>query len=244
MIFGSRWLDHGDAFEVFSSLFGQLSPFGRRTDGRIVVRSPLANLDMLAPRPGLAATVCVLLGSTAYDSLSNAPRWVRWTQSGPLDETVAGTVGLVGCVTVVLAAYLVATAFAGGASGLRRRDLPGRFAHSLVPIVLGYFFAHYFTLFVIEGQRAVIDLSDPFSDGSNWFGTAELGLNQSMTAHPTFVATSQVVAIVVGHVLGVISAHDRALKIFPRVRILSSQLPLLILMVVYTANGLLLLFAT
>ena len=39
--FGSRWFDRGDGFEVFSSLLGRLSVFGRRGDGRLVVRSPL-----------------------------------------------------------------------------------------------------------------------------------------------------------------------------------------------------------
>ncbi|MGZ4637992.1 MAG: hypothetical protein ACXV2J_02915, partial [Actinomycetes bacterium] len=40
--FGSRWFDRGDGFEVFSSLLGRLSPLGRRGDGRLVVRNPLA----------------------------------------------------------------------------------------------------------------------------------------------------------------------------------------------------------
>ena len=41
----------GDGFEVYSTLVGRLSPFGRRTDGRLVVRNPLENLDgLVAPR--------------------------------------------------------------------------------------------------------------------------------------------------------------------------------------------------
>lgn len=34
--FGSGWFARGDAFEVYSSLLGRLSPFGRRDDGRLV----------------------------------------------------------------------------------------------------------------------------------------------------------------------------------------------------------------
>jgi hypothetical protein len=204
----------------------------------------LANLDTLVPAPGLAAVVCVLLGSTGYDSLSNAPRWIRWTQSGPFDQTVAATIGLVGFVAIVYVAYLIATSLAGrSGGGVRRSDLPGLFAHSLVPIVLGYFVAHYLTLFLIEGQRAVIDSSDPFSNGSNWFGSAEWAVNTSITAHPTMIATTQVLAIVAGHLAGVISAHDRAVRVFPRRQALASQIPLMVLMIVYTATGLLLLFA-
>ena len=243
VIFGSRWLDRGDAFEVFSGLFGRLSPFGRRSDGRIVVRNPLANLDGLRPAPGLPATVCVLLGSTAYDSISSSPSWIRWCQSGPLGLTLGGTVGLVGAVVIIFAAYVAATALMGRLAGLGTREWPGQFAHAIVPIVLGYFVAHYFTLFVIEGQRTFIAASDPFSDGSNWFGTAGRVVDQGIVQHPTMIASIQVIAIVVGHVLGVISAHDRAVRLLPHDRLLRSQLPLLVLMIAYTTAGLLLLFA-
>jgi hypothetical protein len=240
--FGSRWLDKGDAFEVLSALIGRLSPFGRRSDGRIVVRSPLANLDGLPAGPGLAAVVCVLLGTTAYDSVTGWAGWVRWTQSSPLGDVLAGTLGLVGCVVIVLAAYLLSMVLSarlvGGAV-----DLPGRFAHSLVPIVLGYFVAHYVTLFVIEGQRTLIKASDPFSRGDNWFGTADWVVDQSIALHPTLIASLQVGAIVVGHVLGAVAAHDRSVRIFPTRRATIGQLPLLTLMVGYTAAGLLLLFA-
>jgi hypothetical protein len=59
---------------------------------------------------------------------------------------------------------------------------------------------------------------------------------------PTAVADVQVAAIVVGHVLGVIVAHDRAVKIFPRARAVVGQIPLLVLMVALTCGGLFLLF--
>lgn len=243
--YGSRWLDRGDAFEVFSGLFGRLSPFGRRgSDGRVVLRNPLANLDGLRAVPGMAATVCVLLGSTAYDSVSSSPDWVRWTQSGPLGVTLGGTVGLLGSVGLVLAAYLGATAAAARLGGQPAGEMPGRFAHSLVPIVLGYFVAHYLTLFVIEGQRAIIAASDPFSDGSDWFGTARRVVDQSIGQQTTLIATVQVCAVVAGHVLGAISAHDRSTKVFGGRRATVSQLPLLAVMVVYTVTGLLLLFAS
>ncbi len=44
-----------------------------------------------------------------------------------------------------------------------------------------------------------------------------------------------------GHVLGVIAAHDRALRLLPRRDQLTGQLPLLIVMVGYTLSGLYLL---
>ena len=46
-----------------------------------------------------------------------------------------------------------------------------------------------------------------------------------------------------GHLLGVVSAHDRAVALFPRQKALAGQIPLLVVMVGYTAGGLLLLFS-
>ena len=234
MIFGSRWLDRGDAFEVFSVLLGRMSPFGRRTDGRIVVRNPLANLAGLPEAPGLAAVVCVLLGS---------PSFARWAQSSPLGATTAGTLSLLATIVVIGAAYALATGLAGRATDLPRRAMPGAFAHAIVPIALGYLVAHYLTLFVIEGQRTMIAISDPFSDGSDWFGTAGRGVDLSIASHPTMIASIQVGAIVVGHVLGAVSAHDRSVRLFPRRHVIAGQLPLMALMVAYTVTGLALLFA-
>jgi hypothetical protein len=44
-------------------------------------------------------------------------------------------------------------------------------------------------------------------------------------------------------VLGVVLAHDRAVRLFPRRHALVGQLPLLALMVVYTCGALFLLFS-
>jgi hypothetical protein len=43
--------------------------------------------------------------------------------------------------------------------------------------------------------------------------------------------------------MGVVSAHDRAVALFPRSKALAGQLPLLVVMVGYTIGGLLLLFS-
>lgn len=243
-VFGSRWLDRGDAFEVFSGLVARLSPFGRRRDGRLVLRNPLDGLDGLAPAPGLAATACVLLGSTVYDSLSNAPIWVRLYQTSPLGVTVMGSLGLLAAVGVVAGMYVVATTLSGRAGDLPRRKLPGAYAHSLVPIAVGYLVAHYFSLLVLEGQRAMIYVSDPFSTGADWFGTATLEVDQTIAQYPGVISTVQVLAIITGHVLGVVAAHDRAVRLLPRRAAVTGQLPLLVLMIGYTVGGLLLLFAT
>jgi hypothetical protein len=243
ILFGDRWFSTGDPFEVYATLMSRLSPWGRRTDGALVIRRPLENLDGLKPQPGLVGMVAALLGSTAYDGFSNSSAWIGWAQNTDYSMTLLGTVALIGFILFVLLTYSGATLLAGRLSTSSRTALPRLFAHSVVPIVLGYVIAHYLTLFILEGQRTLIYLSDPLSNGANVFGTGLLGLNTSITNHSTAIAVIQVCAVVGGHLMGVISAHDRAVALFPRNRALMGQLPLLVVMVGYTVGGLLLLFA-
>ena len=117
------------------------------------------------------------------------------------------------------------------------------FVHSLVPILLGYAIAHYFSLLVIEGQqRFRILLSEPFGQGWNLFGTADDSVD-FLLVDTTTIAWVQVLAIVLAHVAGVMMAHDRALHDFPRSRAIQSQYPMLFVMVTYSVVGLWLLLS-
>lgn len=246
-VYGSSWFARGDLFEAWSSLFGRLSPLGRRDDGVLVLRSPLAGLDQLRPAPGLVATVVVMLGSTAFDSVREHPSYVAAVQSGPLPRVLADSLALAGVLLAVGGAYVAATLLAGRLgraawSGVPVTSMPGAFAHSIVPIALGYVVAHYYSFLVVEGQNAVIRLSDPLGTGADWLGVGDRLPATGLIA-PGIVSTVQLLAIVTGHVLGVVLAHDRAVRLFPRRRAVVGQLPLLTLMVAYTCTGLLLLFA-
>ncbi|MBE3015846.1 hypothetical protein IL992_42790 [Microbispora sp. NEAU-D428] len=242
VVFGSRWFDHADPFEVYSDLVGRLAPVHRRRDAVVVWRNSLDGMAGLRPAPGLTALVVVLLGSTMYDSLSNAPVWVRFVQESSVPSPVTGTAGLVTVIALVLAAYRTATALAGRWGAAQPGTTAGEIAHSIVPIAVGYVVAHYYTLFLLEGQRTIALLSDPLDTGADWLGTAGWTI-QALGTTPAGVATLQVTVIVIGHVLGTVLAHDRALALFPRRTAVLGQIPLLLLMVVYTVVGLLLLFA-
>ncbi|GLX11444.1 hypothetical protein [Microbispora sp. NBRC 16548] len=242
VVFGSRWFDHADPFEAYSDLVGRLAPAARRRDGVVVWRNSLDGMAGLRPAPGLTALVVVLLGSTMYDSLSNAPVWVRFMQESAVPAPVTGTAGLVAVIGLVLAAYRAATALAGRWGAAEPGKTAGEIAHSIVPIAVGYVVAHYYTLFLLEGQRTIALLSDPLDTGADWLGTAGWTI-QALGTTPAGVATLQVTVIVIGHVLGTVLAHDRALALFPRRTAVLGQIPLLVLMVAYTVVGLLLLFA-
>ena len=238
-LFGSGWFARGDAFEVWSSMFGRLGPLGRRDDGRLVLRSPLAGLDQLRGERGLVAVVVAMLGGTVFDSLREHPRYVAAAQTSGLPRELVDSVGLLLVLGLVALLYVVATRSAGRLSGASGAGMPTAFAHSIVPIALGYVVAHYYSLLVLEGQNAFIRLADPFGSGGLLAGRAA----DTTLIAPGIVATVQVTAIVVGHVLGVVLAHDRAVRLFPHQRAVAGQLPLLALMITYTCGGLLLLFA-
>ena len=242
MLYGSRWFDRGEAFEAWSGLYGRVSPLGRRADGQRVWRNPLAGLDALPPAPGLVATVTVMLGSTVYDGAAGSTWWVRFAQSSPIPRVLVGSAGLLLTVAVVGGLFVACTAAAGRLAGRGSAGMPTAFAHSVLPVALGYVTAHYYSLLVLEGQRALVKLTDPLGIGADWLGTAGRAPDATLVA-PEIVANVQVVAIVLGHVLGVVLAHDRAVRLFPRRSAVLGQIPLLLFMVTLTCLGLLLLFA-
>ena len=59
---------------------------------------------------------------------------------------------------------------------------------------------------------------------------------------PTLVATIQAVSIVVGHLLGVLAAHERAITVLPHRAAVIGQVPLMVVMILYTLGGLTILF--
>ncbi|MCD4533906.1 hypothetical protein LRP67_07420 [Nocardioides sp. cx-169] len=241
-LFGNSFYERADPFEVYSTLVSKMSVWGSR-DGRLLVRSPLANLATVGAQPGLVAVVAVLFGSTAFDSFRESSVWVRYVQSTDTSSYLLNNLALVTfCVGVGLI-FAAGCMLTGVAPGTDRRTLPSLFAHSVVPIVVGYIVAHYLSYLVHAGQNTLIQASDPFGDGSDILGTGDWSVNYWLSYHPTLLANIKVLAVVIGHVLGVIAAHDRAIKLLPRRHQLTGQLPLLFAMIAFTVGGLYLLFA-
>lgn len=239
---GRDWLRQGDAFAVYFSLLSHMAPFFRGEDGKVRVRVPLSGLAQLAPVPGTAAVVFVALGSTSFDGLSRTRFWAELVAGQ--DERglmVSATVGVAWMITMAAVLYVGSMRLAGRFTGEDPDAMVRWFLPGLVPIVFAYALAHYFTLLIFEGQTAVVLASDPLGRGADYFGTV------GWAANLTFITKSQVVwvqagAIVVGHIAGVVAAHDRAVDRLSRQVVARSQYPLLGAMVVYTVGGLALLF--
>jgi hypothetical protein len=231
---GRPWLREGDAFSAWFGLLGRMAPLGVAGERRL----PLAGLASLVPRPGTLALVLVALGSTAFDGMTRSSQWTDLVGDASENGVVAlSTLGLVGAIGLVAALYLGAMRVASAMTGDRTMELADAFIHSLVPIAFAYAVAHYFSLLVLEGQAVFALVSDPFGLGWDLFGTVDRSIDYTLVS-PNTVAYVQVAAIVLGHVAGVVLAHDRALARFPKAVATKSQYPLLVAMVAFTVGGL------
>jgi hypothetical protein len=249
---GRRWLARVDPFGVYSMAVSRLSPFRRSpATGKIVIGNPFDHLPSLPVRPGVVAMLAVLLGSTAFDSYSSSPTWrsfadrlSRLAHGAPatLSSSILRTIGLLVFVSVVALTFSLAARATGGVDRAQRRALPGQMAHSLIPIVVGYIFAHYLSYLVERGQQAVIALADPFGRGWNPVGLAHMHVAYVLSTHPPVLAGVKVACVVTGHIVAVIAAHDKALGLLPAGHQLTGQLTMMLVMVSYTFTGLYLLF--
>jgi hypothetical protein len=252
LVYGrERWLRNGEAFTVYFGLLARIAPFGvrrRNPEPAVVVRPPLAALADDEHRAGMVAFVAVMLGSVAFDGASRTSWWgdlvfdvqgdtaISDPERAELIATALNLGGLLVGVLAVAVAYLAAVraARAVAASG---RDLVATFLLSLVPIALVYVVAHYFSYFVYQGQVAIQLVSDPFGWGWDLFGTRDYRVDLTVLSSNTIWYT-QVVALVAGHVAGLVVAHDRAVEVFPSSRTaIRTQYAMLALMVLYTVGG-------
>jgi hypothetical protein len=250
---GQRWFARADPFEVYSMAVSRLSPLRRDAKtGKIAIGNPFDHLLSLPIRPGIVAVLAVLLGSTAFDSFSSSATWrnfadgiARSIHAAPVSVSLCAlrTVGLLVFVAVVATTFSLAARATGGLDRDHRRAMPGELAHSLVPIVVGYIVAHYLSYLVERGQQAIISLADPLGKDWNLLGLGHVHVAYVLSLHPTILAVVKVTSVVTGHIMAVIAAHDKALRLLPKHHQLTGQLTMMLVMVGYTFTGLYLLFS-
>ncbi|HMI82023.1 MAG TPA: fenitrothion hydrolase [Solirubrobacterales bacterium] len=253
-VFGvEEWCERGEVFSVYFGMFGRLGVFGTR-DGRLQRRRPFSATTSWATIPGSAAVVIVSIAATSFDgaqegafkgAIESAFEWFVDRGIGlTASLRLADTLFLALCVAGIGLVYLL------GVRGMR--TVPGApalaklrvgFAHTLIPIALAYLVAHYFSNFVfLEQAQFGYLLSDPLGTGhTDLFGTAAWEVDYSVLS-ANAIWYVQVAALVIGHVIGLMLAHDRALVYWPDYRrATASQYWMLAVMVAFTCFGLYLL---
>ena len=243
------WFRYCEFFSVFFRLIGMMAPIEYKK-GQLYLRPPFIGLlKGKAENFSLLLFVLFMLSSTAFDGFRSTAIWFKLfyeninlgiTQVfGGSAFTLYNILGLLLSPVIFLVLYLVLVLLAKVITRSKQslKELSLQFAFSLIPIAFVYNIAHYYTLLVVEGSNIISLISDPFGLGWNIFGT--VSFTGIATVDANFVWHSQVVLILLGHIVGVYLAHLVAIKIFPsHKRALLSQIPMLILMVSYTMIGL------
>jgi hypothetical protein len=255
-LFGEEaWLSRAETFSVFFALIARVAPLqsesatpGKRQFYLAVPGRALAGLPSLPPSGILF--VLLTLATVSFDGLSRTFWWLGLNGINPLEfpgrSAVMGinSAGLIALWLALSAAFLVCVWVGRALAGRRGAFWPqaGALAASILPISIGYQFAHYLTSFLVNAQYAAIAVTDPFARG--WFESDER-MNRVTTSFlsnhegVTLIWNLQAAGIVVGHVVAVLVAHLITLQREPdRRAMLASQAPLAILMVAYTLFGL------
>lgn len=264
---GARaWFARGEFFSVLFTRVSMLAPIQLHADrdgaSRVERMAPCAALEgRQAASNAEVLFVLFMLSSTAFDGLHATQGWAKWfwedfaallapwigdniVQTYPLLSRVFLGWQIVALLLSPLA-YLALYALCLAAMrritgcGVSIGELARRFAYAFIPIALVYHAAHYATLLITQGLMIVRLASDPFGVGWNLFGTA-LWLHRPVIPDMDWIWHTQVGLILLGHVASVVVAHREALRVFDGQRGLAmrSQLPMLALMLAFTAFGL------
>ena len=220
-----EWRSHGETFTVWFRLLGRLAYFRLvDEDGRVQRRTFGSGLLEPGWTPADVTLAALGVSSIIFDGLSQTQAFFDVFGAPGVPER-----------TLILFAFLgtvVALAF-----GVSRTVGLGAIGAGLLPIAVGYLIAHYLTFLLIDGQRIVIAISDPFQKGWNLFGTAFYTPSGAWLP-PGLIWTAQLAAVVGGHMLGawgghVVAAADAPAGMSaPALRRL--QLPLAVVMVSLT----------
>ncbi len=254
LLFGPAvWLRFGVAFSVLFRFLSWLSPFGGRPaqeDGIFATLPGLGLLRAPALPPSGVAFVLLALASVSFDGLARSYWWLGGIGVNPLDFpgrsalAAVNTLGLLGGFAALIAGYGAAVWL-----GWRLTGRPGRFsaafgayAISILPIALGYHFAHYLTVFLVDVQYAAIAFNDPLGRGWDLFGLHGAHVTTSFLYDFDSVRRIwhvQVATIVIAHVVAIATAHGIALsRGGKRGTAILGQIPLTLLMIAYTLFGL------
>jgi hypothetical protein len=252
------WLRSGEVFTIAFGLLARFAPTIAPAEGGLRLR-PLAG-GLIVDRPvswSLTAFTLLMLSTVTFDGILETPPWATLAEASLASPGFTGraaslgvapypllqTLGLVAVPVIFASLYL--TVAAGMAIAARRSgaqatagEMARLFVLTLVPIAVAYHLAHYLTYLLIAGQFMIPLLSDPFGVGWDLFGTKlyfiDIGVIDARTAW--YAALTLIVG---GHVIAVWIAHIIAIRHFANHRAaLASQVPMLVLMVGYTAVSL------
>lgn len=225
-----------DPFAIIHEFASRSSPLRTTTEG-VFVRSAGADEDDQQPMSTtLFACLFLLLGATSLDNLRETHGW-----EATREVLILGQMPTLAYDSLALAVlglpFLLTFKLALRAGGRDRMHSHRTIAWALAPIAIAYVLAHNVSLFMVTLPVWLVTLSDPLSLGWNL-----LGLNNVLPGFrpsPALVWILEVGLVVGGHVMGVVMAHRITAAILEDDRrSFRSQIPMTLLMTLYTVGTL------
>ncbi|WP_283424867.1 hypothetical protein [Shimia sagamensis] len=251
VLFGPRWERRAEGIGMVMRLYAQLAPFGRVSQRNA---AGLWGWQILHGRVmpfGMALLSLLVLASGSFDGVNETFWWLAQLGLNPLEfpgrsAVVWQTLGGVAVSNVLLVAVFTGTLWLGLRIGRIKEVGLGRafclFAPTVLPIALGYHFAHYFSSFLVEAQYALIAATDPWATGQDFLGLGQVYVTTGFFNSQDSVRVlwlCQAGGVVIGHIVAVLLAHAVAVQHFGSGRAaLLSQVPIAIFMICYTFFGL------
>ncbi|MBM4409683.1 MAG: hypothetical protein FJ038_14060 [Chloroflexi bacterium] len=222
------WREHGETFSVWFATLGRLARFelvGRPGSSTVRRRPFLSGLLGGSWSVALVVLVAVGTGSILYDGLSQTKPWF---DAFGFPAVPGATLLLAGFLGLIIALVVLVSRLVG----------PAAMGAGLLPIAFGYLLAHYLTYLLVDGQRILVAISDPFQLGWDLFGTAFYE-PQGDWLPASLVWTFQLATVVGGHVAGAWAGHVVAARSAGRVQgHRLRQVPLAVVMVILTVTTL------
>ncbi len=245
LLYGAQWLERGEVIGRMLAWWAAVSPLGWR-DGRPRWRGLTAGMQQLQTQGAgaVAFTVAILYGVN-HDVFLHTRLGARALAMLETWDVPFASVALlvVGFLMFLTAWMIAARAMRDQAESLSTaRATAAVFVASLLPIAAAYHLIHNLPYLWENLPLLATGVMDPF--GLGW-ASGLLHLPERFvlsTRVLVVVAAMQVVLIVLGHLLAVLTAHQLAFRHHPsRVQAVRAELPLTLMMVVYTGIGLALL---
>jgi hypothetical protein len=239
VLFGSAWLARSDPLSVFYRLFGAVSPVDVvRLDGRYAVSLRYPWEGTLSPvrGQGVVAFAVAMVYVVSFDGFTETAafqtvlfRTRAATGLGPATTLLLFAIGFAGFVGAFVGACWLSERLGGDRPATR--SATRGFAPTLLPIAAAYEVAHNYPYVARScGQLLELVLA-PVVPG--------LGAIEPIAWLPLPVFwISQVLLIVLGHVVAVVAAHFVAVRRYGSVVARRGHLPLVALMIVYTVLSL------
>ncbi len=252
-LFGQHaWLSRCECFTILFDLFGKISLIRcQDRNGHIGV----FGWQIVTTPPSLPLAVFCLtaLAAGSFDGLNETFWWLEMIGINPLEypgrsavvmETIVGIVGSILVLHIFFALVVWTGCKLVRLSSTQNGPMPSftttfsRLALSVLPIALGYHFAHFLPAFLVNSQYLFAALSDPLTTGADWLGLGVFYVTTGFFYQQDsvrLILLTQCAAIVLGHMIAVLTAHSMALNLFRSHKLaIISQIPMAIFMASYT----------